>query len=199
MKTLIVATHNKDKLREIKEILKVLPIEIKSAIDYPDIPKIIEDGTTLEENAAKKVSIIADTTGMFAIADDTGLEVDILNGAPGVYSSRFAGPKCRYEDNNRKLLELMKNVPFEERTARFRSVIAIFIPGKKELSIVEGICEGIISNSMRGTNGFGYDPVFYIPQLDKTYAELTLDEKNKISHRGKALEKAKILLEKFIK
>ncbi|MFA5858712.1 MAG: XTP/dITP diphosphatase [Elusimicrobiota bacterium] len=193
MKTIVIATRNKDKLVEINRILSGLPFEIKSALDFPNIPEVVEDGDTLEANAIKKAQVVHEHTGLISLADDTGLEVELLNGAPGVYSSRFAGSNATYEDNVRKLLDVMKSASIDERGARFRCVIAI-AGYKSEPVIVDGICPGYISSSPRGNQGFGYDPVFYLPQYDKTYAELGLDEKNRISHRGIALKNALVVL-----
>lgn len=191
---LVLATNNKDKVREMKNLLRDLPVEILTAADFDDFPEIEETGTTLEENAVLKAEGIFRATGLPSLADDSGLEVDYLNGAPGVYSSRYAGPGCTYDDNNRKLLMAMAGVPREQRTARFRCVIAICF-GQGDTQIVEGKAEGYITEKKStATNGFGYDPVFFYPPHDKTFAELTLDEKNAISHRGLALKAAREIL-----
>ncbi len=195
---LVLATHNKDKIREIKNLLEKLPIKIKTFEDFPNMPDIDETGTTLEENAILKAKGIAAYTGLAALADDSGLEVEALGGRPGVYSSRYAGPGCTYDDNNRKLLKELKNVPSEKRRACFKTVIAIAWDSER-VETVEGRADGIITVSKRGVSGFGYDPVFYYPPAGKTFAEMTLDEKNKISHRGKALIKARDLIENYLK
>jgi len=195
---LVLATHNKDKIREIKNLLEKLPIEIKTYLDFPDMPDINETGDTLEENAILKARGIAAYTGMAALADDSGLEVEALDGRPGVYSSRYAGPGCSYDDNNRKLLKELENVPSEKRAARFRTVIAIAWD-KDKVETVEGRAEGIIIETKKGVSGFGYDPVFYYPPAGKTFAEMTLDEKNSVSHRGLALLKARDLIEDYLK
>jgi len=191
---LVLATNNKDKIREMKNLLEDLPVEIMTSKDFNDFPEIEETGTTLEENAILKAEGIFRVTGLPSLADDSGLEVDYLDGAPGVYSSRYAGPGCTYDDNNRKLLAEMTGVPRERRAARFRCVIAIcFAEG--DTQIVEGKAEGYITEEKStATHGFGYDPVFFYPPHGKTFAELTLDEKNKISHRGLALRAAKEIL-----
>jgi len=191
---LVLATNNKDKIREMKNLLEDLPVEIMTSKNFDDFPEIEETGTTLEENAILKAEGIFRATGLPSLADDSGLEVDYLDGAPGVYSSRYAGPGCTYDDNNRKLLAEMGGVPRERRTARFRCVIAIcFAEG--DTQIVEGKAEGYITEEKSSaTHGFGYDPVFFYPPHGKTFAELTLDEKNKISHRGLALRAAKEIL-----
>jgi len=191
---LVLATNNKDKIREMKNLLEDLPVEIMTSKDFNDFPEIEETGTTLEENAILKAEGIFRVTGLPSLADDSGLEVDYLDGAPGVYSSRYAGPGCTYDDNNRKLLAEMTGVPRERRAARFRCVIAIcFAEG--DTQIVEGKAEGYITEEKStATHGFGYDPVFFYPPHGKTFAELTLDETNKISHRGLALRAAKEIL-----
>ncbi|OGS22944.1 MAG: non-canonical purine NTP pyrophosphatase, RdgB/HAM1 family [Elusimicrobia bacterium RIFOXYA2_FULL_39_19] len=200
---LVIATNNKDKLKEIKDIISAMnlpeKVQVLSLPDYKNVPEVIEDGATLEANAIKKAQTIADFTGEIALADDTGLEVDALNGAPGVYSARFAGPGCNYKDNNKKLLTELQTYPDNKRIARFRCVIAVVVPGGKTYT-AEGAVNGFIAKEMRGTDGFGYDPLFMITGLNKTYAELNLEEKNKISHRAIAVKKSKdILLELFSK
>jgi len=190
---LVLATQNKDKIREIKHLLEDLPVTIMTCDDFLDFPDIEETGTTLEENAILKARGIAEFTGHAALADDSGLEVDALDGAPGVYSSRFAGPGCTYDDNNRKLLKELESVPEEKRTARFRTVIAVAWD-ESNIETVEGRAEGVITESKTGGDGFGYDPVFFYPPAGKTFAEMTLEEKNKVSHRGLALVKAVKLL-----
>ena len=196
---LVLATNNPDKIREMKNLLEDLPIEIMTAGDFSDFPEIEETGTTFEENAVLKAEGIFRATGLAALADDSGLEVDHLNGAPGVYSSRYAGPGCTYDDNNRKLLAEMAGVPREKRTARFRCVIAICF-GEGDTQVVEGKAEGYITErKSTAIHGFGYDPVFFYPPHGKTFAELTLEEKNKISHRGLALGAAREILRKRLR
>ena len=190
---LVLATQNRDKIREIRHLLEELPVTIMTFEDFPDFPDIEETGKTLEENAILKASGIALYTGCAALADDSGLEVDALDGAPGVYSSRFAGPGCTYDDNNRKLLKELEGVPDDKRTARFRTVIAVAWDADK-VDTVEGRAEGVITVEKAGGDGFGYDPVFFYPPAGKTFAEMTLEEKNRVSHRGKALVKAVKLL-----
>ena len=187
--TLLIATKNKDKVLEISQKLEGLKLEIKSLLDYPEIPDVIEDGITLAENALKKARVGFDATGYMTIADDTGLEVEALDGVPGVYSSRYAGENATYADNRRKLLQSMSNIPPEQRKARFRTVV-ILVDINGTVEEVEGCCEGFITMEERGIGGFGYDPVFYVPEYEKTFAEMPLSEKNKISHRGIAVEKA---------
>ena len=189
---IVLATHNHDKERELQHSLQSIDIEICSLSEYPDIAEIEETGTTLLENSLLKAHTVHDRTGLPAIADDTGLEVDALDGAPGVYSARFAGADATYEDNLNKLLFSMEEVSEERRSARFRTVIS-FVDGNQELW-TEGHIDGKIIDFPRGNSGFGYDPVFYIPQLEKTFAELSTEEKNKISHRGLALQKLRKIL-----
>lgn len=195
---LVLATNNQDKVREMKNLLDELDIEILTSKDFDDFPDIEETGTTLEENAILKAEGIFKVTGLPSLADDSGLEVDALDGAPGVYSSRYAGPDCSYEDNNRKLIKAMAGVEKDKRTARFRCVIAICF-GEGNTQLVDGAAEGFITEeSSEFTHGFGYDPVFYYPPLGKTYAEISLGDKNKVSHRGKALLKAKNILSEWL-
>lgn len=192
---LVLATHNKDKIREIRQLLEGLPVTILTYADFDDFPEIEETGETLEENAILKAKGIAEVTGAAALADDSGLEVDALDGRPGVYSSRYAGPGCTYDDNNRKLLEELEGVREDKRTARFRTVIAVAWGGD-DVETVEGRAEGKITEEKAGSSGFGYDPVFFYPPAGKTFAEMELAEKNKVSHRGRALVKARGLIEK---
>jgi len=194
---LVLATQNRDKIREIRQLLEDLPVTIMTCDDFLEFPDIEETGTTLEENAILKAHGIAKFTGYAALADDSGLEVDALGGAPGVYSSRYAGPGCTYDDNNRKLLAELKEIPEEKRMARFRTVIAVAWD-EDRMDTVEGSAEGVITSEKYGGEGFGYDPVFYYPPAGKTFAEMTLEEKNGVSHRGKALVKARELLARKI-
>jgi len=190
---IVLATNNKDKIREIKRILSSLQAEILTLEDFPGFPKVEETGKTLEQNAILKAESIYQFTGLPSVADDSGLEVDALGGAPGVLSSRFAGEHCSYQDNNRKLLTLMRNIPWEKRKAKFVCVVALAID-HDHIVTVRGEVYGIIALEERGANGFGYDPVFYLPQLNKTFAQLSLEEKNEISHRAQAFQKAKELI-----
>ena len=194
---IVLATHNHDKEIELQHSLRGLGVEICSLSEYPDIGDIEETGTTLLENSLLKAHTVHDLTGLPAIADDTGLEVDALDGAPGVYSARFSGADATYEDNVNKLLSVMEEVSEERRSARFRTVIS-FVDGNQELW-TEGHIDGKIIDFPRGNAGFGYDPVFYIPQLEKTFAELSTAEKNKISHRGLALQKLRKILINVLK
>lgn len=183
---LVLATRNHGKIREMAEILAPLNIEVLSMDAFPDFPEVEEDGETFLENAVKKARVTAQATGEIALADDSGLEVDCLDGRPGVHSARFAGEPKDDRANNEKLLSLMVDVPPERRTARFRCAIAVATPGG-EVHTTDGTCEGVIIGEPRGGGGFGYDPLFYLRQYGKTFAELDLATKNKISHRGRAL------------
>jgi XTP/dITP diphosphohydrolase len=190
---IVLATGNQGKVRELKSILADFDIEILSLKDFPEIGEIIEDGTTFAENAIKKAREVTQATCLVALADDSGLEVDFLDGAPGIYSARFAGEGRSDLDNNQKLLGLLNDVPEDKRTARFRCIIAITTPCG-DVFTADGTCEGIVGREMKGDKGFGYDPLFYLPEHDQTFAELDLGLKNRISHRGRALAKAKEVL-----
>lgn len=190
MKRLVIATKNVGKAREMAEALAGLPYEVVSLADYPDAPEVEETGSTFIENAILKATAYARYTGELTLADDSGLEVDALDGAPGVLSSRFAPTD---PERNSKLLDMMKDVPDADRTARFKCAIAISTP-EGDVQTCDGTVEGVIARERKGSNGFGYDPIFYVPELGKHMAEITSAEKNAISHRGKALEKAKKML-----
>ena len=192
---IVFATNNNNKLREAQSILKDLPYQFVGLNEFPNIPEIEETGKTLLENSLIKARTVHEITGFPTVADDTGLEVNSLNGAPGVKSARYAGGNATYEDNLNKLLKDLEGVPFGKRQAQFRTVIS-FVTDSEE-HWVEGIVKGIILNESRGESGFGYDPIFYLPELKKTFAQLSMEEKNKISHRGLALEKFRILLGKY--
>lgn len=193
MKDLILATGNLHKVAEITAILKGLPVKTRSLADLPRPPKVVEDGETLEENAAKKARTVARRYKAWALADDTGLFVNALDGEPGVYSARWAGPGCSYADNNRKLLKELNGLPRSRRTASFRCVIALADPSGKTWA-VEGSIAGVIAEAVKGSRGFGYDPLFYVPRCRKTFAELSSAIKNRISHRARALKKARALI-----
>jgi len=184
---LVIATRNAHKLEEIHDIFDFQNLEVLSAFDFPHVPDVVEDGETLEANAVKKAVEIARATGCWALADDSGLEVDALDGAPGVYSARYAGEHCSYADNNAKLLEELAGKT--DRSARFRTVIALSNP-EGNAKTVSGECPGVIIGELRGTNGFGYDPLFVPDGYSETFAELDSSVKNRISHRANALHKA---------
>jgi XTP/dITP diphosphohydrolase len=192
---IVLATNNKHKIKEIKDILADLNLDILTLKDLPLAPQVEETGGTLEENAILKAKTICRFTNLPSLADDSGLEVDELDGAPGVMSARFAGEHCSFKDNNLRLLSLMKDVPLEGRGARFVCVVALARDLNK-ISTVKGEVRGTITFEEMGENGFGYDPVFWLPHLNKTFAQLTLEEKNKISHRAKAFSKAKDLIQR---
>lgn len=186
---MILASKNEHKLQEIKYILKDFGIELISMAEAGlENLEIIEDGETFEENSMKKAVTVMKKTNTISIADDSGLEVDYLGGKPGVYSARFAGENATNSQNNNKLLKMLENVPMTERGGRFVSVISVAFPDGQRLS-VRGECEGIISLEEKGTKGFGYDPLFIVPEYNKTFAELGNEIKNNISHRAKALVK----------
>ena len=186
---LVLASGKKGKLAEFQRLLDGLDVQIHSMKEYPEIGEIVEDGSTFAENALIKARAVCKATGKPAMADDSGLAVDALNGAPGIYSARFAGEQRSDADNNAKVLRLMETVADADRTARFFCVIAIVLPDGREYT-VEGTCEGTILHALRGEGGFGYDPLFYVESMNKTFAELTMEEKNRISHRGHANRKA---------
>ncbi len=190
---LVLATNNRDKIREIRQVLEDLPVTILTADDFLEFPDPEETGATLADNAILKARAIADFTELPALADDTGLEVDALDGAPGVYSSRYAGENVTYKDNYTKLLVKLAGVPNEQRTARFRCVMAVAWPDGK-VETVEGVSEGFITETVEGTGGFGYDPVFYYPPFGKRFSQMSLEEKNQVSHRGIALRKVRDLI-----
>jgi XTP/dITP diphosphohydrolase len=189
---IVVATNNRGKLKEFREIMGGLglldTVALRSLSDFPDYPETIESGETFEENALIKARAAATSLAMIAVADDSGIEVDALGGEPGVKSARWAGEEATDARNNELLLARLKNVPPERRVARFVATIALVFPDGRQ-RVVRGECEGLITESPRGTGGFGYDPIFYYPPLDKTLAEMTEAEKNRVSHRRRAIEK----------
>ncbi len=197
MAKLVLATRNKGKVEEIKALLSDLEgLEVLSLLDFPEdaVGEIKEIGSTFEENAYIKAFTVAKALGLPALADDSGLEVDALGGKPGVRSARFGGEGVSDEERNKKLLSLLENVKSPHRTARFRCCMVLVVPPEFEKYSTEGVCEGTIAEKPKGKHGFGYDPIFYLPQFQKTMAELTKEEKNKISHRGKALMKMKEII-----
>lgn len=192
----IVATHNPGKVTELTSMLEGLGYTVESLLDYPDAPETDETGVTFEENALLKAVEAANYFGHAVIADDSGIEVDALDGAPGVYSARWSGPDKSPDANNSLLLEKLEGVPDEDRTARFVTVLALAKPSGETLT-VRGTLEGVIGHELRGENGFGYDSLFVIPELGLTAAELTVEEKAEISHRGNALRKLEDEIERF--
>ncbi|WP_432663166.1 XTP/dITP diphosphatase [Wukongibacter baidiensis] len=195
---MILASQNKHKLEEIRDMLEDFDIELISMdkVGLGDL-EIVEDGETFEENSMIKAVTVMKKTNTIAIADDSGLAVDHLDGRPGVYSSRFAGENATDDDNNKKLIKMLDGVSPEERSGKFVSVISVAFPDGRRLS-VRGECKGIIGLEEKGTNGFGYDPLFIVPEYDRTFAELGSETKNKISHRAKALEKFRKELENIL-
>ena len=202
MKTILVATTNPGKLTELSEMLDI-EADFKSLADFPGIEEVPEDGNTFEQNAQKKALGYAKATGLWTIADDSGLVIDALGGEPGIHSARFSGEKSEVRTlidhkNIAKVLELMKDVPVEKRAARFICSLCLASP-KKVMIQTEGEVEGIIAEEKIGTSGFGYDPIFFVPKLGKTIAQITPKEKNKISHRGNAINKLKGMLTELLK
>lgn len=193
IRELVLATRNRHKGEELVAILSDLGVTIHTLDEFPNAPDVVEDGDTCEANAVKKARAIAEFTGLPAVADDTGLEVDALGGRPGVYAARYAGEDATYDDNCRKLLRELMGVPREQRTARFLTVAAVALPSDGART-TQGILKGMIAEEPKGTLGFGYDPVFLIPELGKTLAQLSAEQKNTISHRAKAFTQAKDLI-----
>ena len=190
---LLLATNNKGKIREYKSLLRGIPYEIVTLAEQGITTEVAEVGGSFEENARLKASTPAKESGLLSLADDSGLEVDALGGEPGSLSHRYAGEGATDADRINYLLSRLKDIPDKERTARFRCVIAIAEPnGRVELCF--GECRGVITREPEGNRGFGYDPIFYLPELGKTMAELTLEEKNRVSHRAKAAKKAREIL-----
>lgn len=187
MDTIILASRNKDKIAELRQTLKPLGITLKSSTDFPELEEVIEDRETLKGNALKKARYTHQQTGLPALSDDTGLEVDALNGRPGVYSARYAAEDASYQDNVDKLLKELANTPSTKRQAQFRTVVA-FVTANDEFTF-EGVCKGLITEKEQGDGGFGYDPVFQPDAHENTFAELSHNQKNAISHRGKAINK----------
>jgi XTP/dITP diphosphohydrolase len=198
VRTLVVATKNDKKLHELKRYLKKIEVEIISLKELHNAPKIIEDKATFKENAAKKALIVSRFVNGLALADDSGLCVEALRGAPGVKSARFAGPAKNDRANNRKVLELIKGKAMNDRKARFVCAVAIADHGKI-IKIIKKDCAGLIAFESKGRYGFGYDPIFLIPKYKKTFGQLGLKVKDRMSHRSKALKEAKIFLKKYLR
>ncbi len=194
---MVVATRNKKKLEEIKEILKDMDLKINSLVDYPNTPRIIENGKAFKENAIKKAIRIAAFTKKLTLGEDSGLCVDALAGKPGIYSSRFAGKDKDDLKNNLKLLKLLKDLPLNKRKAHYLCAIAL---ANKDglIGVVEGRCDGLIGFELKGSYGFGYDPLFIIPKYKKTFAQLGPQIKHKMSHRAKAIQKAKKVIQRYL-
>ncbi|WP_312471043.1 XTP/dITP diphosphatase [Neobacillus sp.] len=198
MKEVIIATKNPGKAREFEEIFASRGIEVRTLLDFPEIPDVEESGSTFEENAVLKAEAISQALNKMVIGDDSGLLVDALEGRPGIYSARYAGEPKNDQNNTDKVLSELKDVPEVERTARFYCALAVAVPGQETMT-VSGTCEGRILEERRGSNGFGYDPVFYVPEQGVAMAELSSDEKHKISHRANALKKLDVVLDSILK
>ena len=197
MHELIVATKNSRKLKEIRELFADLNLKITSLADYPDFPSIVEDGDSFHSNAVKKAVTISSRTAKLVMGEDSGLEVKALDNRPGIYSARFAGEGATDEANNSKLLKMLEGVPTAKRQARYQCFVALAYQGKI-IDVVNGRCSGIITEELKGSNGFGYDPLFLIPRYKKTFGELPFRVKAEISHRSRALKKLRTALEKFL-
>ncbi len=196
-KKLVVASTNQGKVKEIKEVLSGLPVHILSLKDIGNPPEVVEDRDSFAGNALKKAREISAFCGEITLADDSGLEVDALDGQPGIYSARFAGPDADDEANNRLLLLKLAGLPRERRNASFRCALAIVTPAGEEI-LIEETCNGYITEKQAGGGGFGYDPLFYYEPLGKTFGQMVPDEKNSISHRGKALQKIEPEIKRLI-
>jgi XTP/dITP diphosphohydrolase len=197
MKEVIIATKNPGKAREFEHIFASRGIEVRTLLDFPEIPDVDETGSMFEENAILKAEAVSQALGKMVIGDDSGLMVDALEGRPGIYSARYAGEQKNDQNNTDKVLSELKGLPDEKRSARFYCALAVAVPGQETIT-VSGTCEGRILEEQRGTNGFGYDPVFYVPEKGLAMAELSSDEKNKISHRANALKKLDVVLDSIL-
>ena len=194
MQTLLLATSNQHKLDEFCAIFSDLPMKLLSLKDLQIEMEVEETGTTFVENAKLKANAYAQASGILTLADDSGLEIDALGGAPGILSARYLGRETSYDERFRKILQQLNGLPLDQRSARFRCAIALAEPSGYT-RVVEGVIEGVIADAPRGKNGFGYDPIFFVPELGKTLAELTPEHKNRISHRARAARAARVLLE----
>lgn len=194
---LVLATRNRDKIKELKALLSSLPLKIMAVEEFPDTVEVAEDGKDCRENAIKKAVEVSRETGKPALADDSALEIDALDGAPGVYSARYAGENATYADNRARVLTEMKGFPDAKRTARFRTVLALAIPGRKVI-LTQAVTEGSIGQKEQGEEGFGYDPIFHLKGDGRSYSQMTREEKNQVSHRAKAAEEMKKILEKIL-
>jgi XTP/dITP diphosphohydrolase len=197
MKEVIIATKNPGKAREFEHIFAPRGVEVRTLLDFPEIPDVEETGKTFEENAILKAEAVSKILNKMVIGDDSGLMVDALEGRPGIYSARYAGEPKNDQANTAKLLKELSGVPEEKRTARFYCALAVAVPNQDTLT-VSGTCQGRILDEPRGTNGFGYDPVFFVPEKGAAMAELSSDEKNKISHRANALKKLDVILDSIL-
>jgi XTP/dITP diphosphohydrolase len=196
LRELVIATRNRDKGAELRALLDDLGMRIRTLEDFPGAPEVVEDADTCLGNAVKKATEIARYTGLLTVADDTGLEVEALGGRPGALAARYAGEHATYDDNCRKLLEELKGVPWSRRKAKFITVAAVALPAQQAES-VEGALEGMITEEAYGSRGFGYDPVLFVPEFEETLAQLSFEQKNQISHRARAFQKAKDLIRRM--
>lgn len=196
-KTLLIATRNKGKAKEFEYLFSQNGFQVKTLLDYPEIPDVEETGNTFDENAILKAETIAEHFGTFVLADDSGLMVDALHGQPGIYSARYAGEEKNDAKNNAKLLNELYDISDAKRTAKFHCSLALAKPGKKTL-IVTGQVKGRIAGVPQGDNGFGYDPLFFLPELDRTMAQLSKEDKNQISHRAKAINELEKALDSWL-
>ena len=197
MKEVIIATKNPGKAKEFEHIFAPRGIMVRTLLDFPEIPEVEETGSTFEENAILKAEAVSQALNKMVIGDDSGLMVDALEGKPGIYSARYAGEPKNDQNNTKKVLSELTGVPEAERTARFYCALAVAVPGQETFT-VSGTCEGRILEAPRGTNGFGYDPVFFVPDKGCAMAELSADEKNNISHRANALKKLDDVLDSIL-
>ncbi len=195
LKKIVIASNNEGKIREFKKILEPMGFTVFSSKDFPELEEVEETGSSFQENALIKAKYVAEKTNIIALADDSGLEVTALQGRPGIYSARYSGEKATDQSNNEKLLMELEETGDGDRRAKYVCALALYDPENKSGEVVEGICEGRILKEGRGDGGFGYDPLFFLDALNKTFAEIPLEIKNKISHRGKALEKLKKVLQ----
>lgn len=198
MQELVVATTNKGKLREIKELLKEFDLHITSLADYPGAPEVVEDGKTFAQNAIKKAATIALYTKKLTLGEDSGLEVKPLGNQPGIYSARYSGPNTTDKKNNLKLLRSLRGLPLERRVARYRCCAAL-VDGWQIIDVVDGRCSGLIALRSKGNNGFGYDPLFFLPRYGRTFGQLDPAVKARISHRARAFQKIKIALQEYLR
>jgi XTP/dITP diphosphohydrolase len=197
MRRLVLATTNNGKVAELRELLKDLPYEVVGLPAYPGAPEVEETGATFAENAVLKAKAMAEYTGELTLADDSGLEVDALNGAPGVFSARYGQPGWNDRQRYEYLLAKLAGTPLPDRTARFRCAVALYDPASGRLEQADGAVEGLILEAPRGSNGFGYDPLFLVPELDLSMAELSPDRKNELSHRARAIQQILPVLERM--
>jgi XTP/dITP diphosphohydrolase len=195
---IVLATRNKNKIKEMSALFSKIPVKLLTLDQFPNVKEVIEDGKNCEENAVKKALEVSLQTGKPSLSDDSALEIDALDGAPGVFSARYAGENVTYADNRLKVLNLMKGIPEEKRTACFKTVLALVIPGKEPI-LAEGTTEGTIGFREQGEEGFGYDPIFHLKGDGRSYSQMTSEEKNKVSHRGKAAEKMKEILTNILR